>query len=293
VSRRQRGDILRAVRAIRSARRAVRAIRPARRAVRAIRPVLLAALAWALVGAPALRAAASPPEPRREGAADRPPLDVYLGQEPREVHSRARIEGAHSRQVLEPVLQGDVVRHDVLVPNDGSETLELRDVRACPGCIVVSWPRRIAPGSEGRISLVFVTDAYGGQEMGGTLTARTDDPQRPELRVEVLLFVEEFADVSPYRVWLRGSVGEEIVARSVITPSARHPFAVTGVRARKGVWFEHELRTIEVDGRRAYEIVVRNTREKPGPYQDVLFVQTDDPARPELKVRIEGRIDPR
>ena len=35
-----------------------------------------------------------------------------------------------------------------------------------------------------------------------------------------------------------------------------------------------------------------NTRTKPGPYQDVLFVQTDHPERPEFRIRVEGRLEP-
>jgi hypothetical protein len=233
-------------------------------------------------------AAAAPPE--APTAPGRPELPIYLGRPPPTVQSRSRVEGAHARRVFEPVLQGALVRHEFLVPNPGPEPLELSDLQACSGCIVERWSRRVAPGGEGRIALVLVTDSRGGEEIAGTLRVRTDDPQRPEIRIEVSLRVEELAEVEPYRVWLRGAPGEPIVARCRITPNERHPFRVIRVVPRRGVWFEHELRPVQHNGRRAWEILLRNTRRKPGPYQDVLFVQTDHPERPEIKVRVEGRI---
>ena len=73
-------------------------------------------------------------------------------------------------------------------------------------------------------------------------------------------------------------------------PNEDYPFSITGIRAGTGVWFSTDYREIEREGKQGYEITVRNTRTKIGPYHDVLFVQTDHSARPEFKIRIEGRI---
>ncbi|MAE95351.1 MAG: hypothetical protein CL910_11875 [Deltaproteobacteria bacterium] len=258
--------------------------------VRAARLDLILFLSLLSLASPAAAQPAGAPSRGDRREMGRPPFDVYLGQKAKEVRSQSRVEGARSRHVFAPVLQGDVVRHDFLVKNDGHEPLELREVRACSGCILESHSRRIQPGLEGRISLLILTDSLGGEALAGTVTAKTSDPARPELAIDVALRVVEFAALSPYRVWLRGSVGEEIVERCVVTPNEDYPFSITDIKARKGVWFTHELRDTEVGGVPAYEITLRNTRRKPGPYQDVLFIQTDHPARPELKIRIEGRI---
>lgn len=224
----------------------------------------------------------------RGGERDRK-LPFYKGRAVEPVRSSSRVETPDRRHVLEPVLQGDVVRHDFIVENRGDEVLELRDAR-CRGCIVESYARRIQPGLTGRIATRILTDSRGGQEIAGTLRAATNDETRPEIAIDFSVFVRAFAHVSPYRVWLEGPVGGEIVETCTVFPAEEHPFSITGIRARKGVWFRWEYAEIEKDGRRGYEIVLTNTRTKPGPYQDVLFVQTDSDVRPEFKIRIEGRI---
>ena len=224
----------------------------------------------------------------RAGERDRT-LQLYKGLAVEPIYSSSRVEGPQVRQVLEPVLQGDVVRHDFIVENLGDEVLELREAR-CRGCIVESYARRIQPGLTGRIAARILTDSRGGQEVEGTLRVATNDDRRPEISIDFSLFVRAFAHVSPYRVWLEGSADEEIVETCTVFPSEEHPFSITGIRARKGGWFRYDYAEIEKDGRRGYEIVVTNTRTRPGPYQDVLFVQTDSRARPEFKIRIEGRI---
>ena len=224
-------------------------------------------------------------------AESKTPFPLYLGQPVEPIRGSTRIEGASARVELAPVLQGDVVHHDLVITNDGDAPIALRDVRACAGCILDGYARRIEPGRTGRISLVIVTDALGGQTVEGTVHARTDDPSRPTLDIDVTLEVVEFAAVEPYRVWLRGRAGEPVVAHTVVTSNANHPFEITGVRARKGVWFDLDWTKTPRDGRDAWTITLTNTRQKPGPYQDVLFVQTDHPKRPELKIRVEGRFE--
>jgi hypothetical protein len=200
------------------------------------------------------------------------------------------VDEPHSRYVFEPALQGDIVRHDFVIRNDSEEILEIHEVRGFPGCVVESYSRRIEPGLTGAISTLILTDSRGGEEIAGTLRARTSRADRPEITIDASLFVREFAFLSPYRVWLEGSTSEDLVGTCIVIPSRDYPFSITGIKARKGVWFTTSYREIEREGRKGYEITVRNTRKKTGSYQDVLFVQTDHPARPEFKIRIEGRI---
>ncbi len=217
-------------------------------------------------------------------------LRFYKGLPVEPVYSRSFVDSPQSRYVFEPSLQGDVVRHDFVIGNDSPEVLEIDEVRGFPGCIIESYTRKIPPGLTGRISTLVLTDSRGGEEIAGTIRARTNDENRPEIAIEVSLLVKEFASLSPYRIWLEGSADQDLVATSIVIPNQDYPFRVTGIKTRRGVWFTTSYREIERQGRRGYEITVRNTRKKVGSYQDVLFVQTDHAARPEFKIRIEGRI---
>ncbi len=217
-------------------------------------------------------------------------FDIYTGLEPTRVRSTSRVEGAKGEAILGPVLQGDFVHHRFLIPNPTDETILVRLPKVCSGCILESYSKQIGPGLDGAISIVIPTDALGGQTVEGTVTVETSLPDRAKIEIDVKLVVRAFAKLSSYRVWLEGKASDDIVETCIVIPSADYPFEITAIRARKGVWFSHDFEAIEQQGQKGYRITIRNTRKKPGNYQDVLFVQTDHPDRPEFKIRLEGRI---
>lgn len=223
---------------------------------------------------------------------DREPLGIYSGMDTKPVYSRSEVKGGHSSYEFEPALQGDIVKHDFIVKNDSMAPLELSQVEGCCGGFVESYTQKIPPGESGAISAVLLTDSRGGEVIDGTIRAVTNDPDRPEITIDVKMEVKEFADLNPYRIWLKGSLEEEIAEKCIVIPNENYPFNITDIknRAAKGGWIDYSCREIQKDGRKAYEITVRNTRETPGNYQEVLFVQTDHSERPEFKIRVEGRI---
>lgn len=225
------------------------------------------------------------------GSEDKKTLNLYSGMDIKPVYSRSEVKGGHSSYEFEPALQGDIVKHDFIVKNDSMAPLELYDVEGCCGCFVESSPRKISPGESGAISAVLLTDSRGGEVIDGTIRAETNDPERPEITIDVKMEVKEFADLNPYRIWLKGSLEEEIVGKSIVIPNENYPFNITDIKNRApGGWIAYSYREIQKDGQKAYEITVRNTRDTPGNYQEVLFVQTDHSERPEFKIRVEGRI---
>jgi hypothetical protein len=229
---------------------------------------------------------------KQENAGSEGPKDIdfYTGMDIKPIYSRSKVEKPHSKYEFAPALQGDIVKHDFIIENNSDKPLELRDAEGCCGCLVEGYTQSISPGMAGAISAVMLTDSRGGEMIEGTIRVRTNDPDRPEVIIDVVMEVKEFADLNPYRIWLKGSPGETIIEKCTVIPNENYPFNITGIKTRKGVWFDYSYKEIENNGRKGYEITVINTREKPGPYQDVLFVQTDHPARPEFKIRIEGRI---
>jgi len=219
-----------------------------------------------------------------------PKLNFYKGLEVEPIYSQSKVESVHVRYEFPPVLQGDIVHHDFIITNDSDKALEITEAAGCCGLIVESYARRIEPDMTGKIALLILTDSHGGQEIKGTISAKTTDSARSQITIDVSIFVQEFAALSPYRIWLKGSPDQEIVEKCTVVPNDAFPFRITGIKVRKGVWFTYDFREIETDGKPGYEITVRNTRKKIGSYQDVLFVQTNHPLRPEFKIRVEGRI---
>ena len=64
-----------------------------------------------------------------------------------------------------------------------------------PGCIVESHSRRIPPGLTGSISTLILTDSRGGEEIAGTIRARTNREELPEIAIDASLLVKEFASL--------------------------------------------------------------------------------------------------
>ena len=161
--------------------------------------VVFLCLSAALLATPPARGEEGQPVPPRDRT-----LRLYKGLPVEPVYSRSSVDSPHSRYEFEPALQGDVVRHDFVIGNDSPEVLEIDEVRGFPGCIIESYTRKIPPGLTGKISTLMLTDSRGGEEIVGTIRARTNHEDRPEIAIDASLLVKEFASLSPYRVWLKG-----------------------------------------------------------------------------------------
>lgn len=87
--------------------------------------------------------------------------------------------------------------------------------------------------------------------------------------------IKKFATVEPSRVNLEGVVGETVSRTVTIVPETEEPFQIMAVNAMKGLDFTHELKETKVNGKKAYSLIVTNTRKTEGRYYDKLIVLTD------------------
>jgi hypothetical protein len=177
-----------------------------------------------------------------------------------------------------------------MLKNESKAPLELKKVQSCCGSLVDNHTRRIEPGQTGVISVVLLTDRYGGKEIQGTILVTTSDAGRPEITIDISCYVKKFADISEHTIMLDGSVRQPIEATSTVVPAEEYPFTITGIKPRKGIDIHHSYKEIQKDGKKGYLITAKNKRKKSGVIRDILFVQTDHPARPEFKIRVQGKI---
>jgi hypothetical protein len=89
---------------------------------------------------------------------------------------------------------------------------------------------------------------------------------------------------------LDGSLHQPIEGTSIVVPAKDYPFTITGIKPRKGIDILYSYEEIQQDGKKGYRITAKNKRKKSGVIRDILFVQTDHPARPEFKIRVQGKI---
>lgn len=76
------------------------------------------------------------------------------------------------------VKSGEKVQHEYTFKNTGSEPLVISNAKGSCGCTVPEWPKEpIAPGSSGKINVVFDSKGKSGpQTKTVTITANTDPP---------------------------------------------------------------------------------------------------------------------
>jgi hypothetical protein len=206
------------------------------------------------------------------------------------VYSKSMVDKPYSSYTFEPALQFDYVEHDFILKNNSSEPLEIIKAEGCCGCLVKTYSRQIPPGLTGKISVLIITDTRGGTEVSGTIRALTNDPSNPEITIDVSCPIKQIAAIDPFKIMLTGSYNSDLKGTSIVIPEPDFPFAITGIKPKKGMDISHSFREILQDGRKAYEITVTNTRKQKGIYRDTLFIQTDHPRRPEFRIRVQGEV---
>lgn len=214
----------------------------------------------------------------------------YFGIPEQPVYSRSVVDSPRSSYEFAPVLQFDLVKHDFIVRNTSDAALELKKVEACCGSLVESYSPMIPAGKEGVIKVVLLTDRRGGETIRGTIRAVTSDPEHPEWTIDISCFVKKFADISEHTIMLNGPWRTPIEGSSVVVPTADYPFAITSLEAKRGIFITYGYKETAHDSGKAYFIWARNTRKEPGVIRDTIYVQTDNPARPQFIIRVQGKL---
>lgn len=103
-------------------------------------------------------------------------------------------------------------------------------------------------------------------------------------------YVKRFATIRPTRVQLNGTAGEAISQTVAIIPEKEYPFAITEKNAQKGDEIRFSLKEKPGKTGTEYELTVENSRKTAGQYHDIIVLKTDNPLKPELKIRVYGKI---
>jgi len=141
---------------------------------------------------------------------------------------------------------------------------------------------------EGYIDVKLATKGYGGRKLREIVRIQTDDPEKPLLQVLISGQVEKFADIQPERVYLSGSHRQPLSVEVIIIPRKEYPFNIKSVKARDGSFIKYELKEQFSD---RCVIKVENARSASVRYSDILVIGTDSPVRPEIFIRVDGRIN--
>ena len=113
---------------------------------------------------------------------------------------------------------------------------------------------------------------------------------QPGLSVTVTGFVEKILEIKPKLAMLVGKAGEPIEKQIRITPLARSPFKILSTRARDGKFIKLHLEEVKSPENASYLLKIENVKQEKGRYDDMIYLETDNPKVPEIKIPVMGNI---
>lgn len=102
--------------------------------------------------------------------------------------------------------------------------------------------------------------------------------------------VEQFVDIVPKRVVLRGFAGNPIKAKVKIIPKDKYPFTVKKAKATNKKNIAFTLEKTNSSEKMEYVLKVENLKKTKGRYVDAIKLKTDSKIRPEIKIYVIGNI---
>jgi hypothetical protein len=158
---------------------------------------------------------------------------------------------------------------------------------------VASNPGQIPAGGREKISVTVSTRNRGGQKLHKGFTVYTNDPKKPQVRLQVNGRIDAYLTVAPKFVRLIGRVGQPLQQSVKITPLAGHPVTIKEVRVNQPENLHYKLKPLGLPpGRAGYELVVENARQEAGNYQDRITLLTDSKEKPSITIPVYARIHP-
>lgn len=153
---------------------------------------------------------------------------------------------------------------------------------------MASYTRLIPPGGEGKVNVTVNTSGYGGRKISKNIVLHTNETNNPRLTLTILGSVELFATITPRYVRLAGIAGQAIEGTVRIVPTEKYAFKILGARAKNGEHIHYTVKPQNPGG--GYLLTVENRLQAKGRYSDMIYLETDSPIQPEIKISLYGNI---
>jgi len=138
---------------------------------------------------------------------------------------------------------------------------------------------------------VVKTKNRGGTTLRKGFKVFTNDPALPEVRLQISGKINGYVTVDPGYVRLTGPMGQPIQRIVKVTPLDGYPLTIKEVRAKKAEHVRFDLQRVDKgSAKKGYRLVVQNTMDGPGSYNDIIIIETDSRHKPTLRIPVFGRI---
>ncbi len=153
---------------------------------------------------------------------------------------------------------------------------------------MVSYDRTIPPGGKGKITLKVNT-----RNRRGKLTKRalviTNDPDNKAIKISIAGKIKSLISVEPRSyVFLSGLPDEEITREVRIIGVEVPKFTIKKITDNLDGKVSYKLITVKKG--KEYLLKIKNRYKKRGSYYGEINLETDSPKKPNIKIRVSGRI---
>jgi len=167
---------------------------------------------------------------------------------------RPRLVGPASAISFGVVVRGATVTADLPITNEGSAPLHINRVELTPPLRVTAMKAELAPGERGAIKIAFDTSQLLGP-LTGEAHVLTDDPDTPELVVEVTGRVVRIVDAEPQPAIFLTAQRDHAAETSIdIVNYGEPPITLTGLEYGDD---RYTITVATIDDGRRYRLTLR------------------------------------
>lgn len=197
------------------------------------------------------------------------------------------------------VSQGEEVRHDFVIRNEGNADLQIVEVRPACGCTVAEYDKTIPPGGSGKVHAVVDTSDFDGGISKG-LTVLTNDPKNPRIVLTVKATIEPAVFTRPgFARFIQpkesdpGSVEQLVFTKSkddlkILKVESPFPYLEATVRPATD-----EEKTPDGTGNQYVVTLTLDYHQAPvGPLADFVKLTTNHPKQAVVNIPVSGFVRP-
>ncbi len=123
-----------------------------------------------------------------------------------------------------------------------------------------------------------------------SIQVETNDPANAKFNLKLTGEVKKFVTITPAKAILRGTVGEKISQVITVVPDAKEPFKIMNISTLNQGDFRYSMKETEIDGKKAYEFLIENTKTSVGRYLDRITILTDKTEHNPVTIIVSGDI---
>lgn len=218
-------------------------------------------------------------------------LLTNLADHPAFAEGTPRIVFEETRHDFGDVGQRQSVKHPFKFKNAGDATLLIENIKTTCGCTgTLLSKEKLDPGEEGAIEVTYTSGLSGGRKTKSVFV-QSNDPEQPRLKLDITANVVVPVEVRPMRLYWPVKRNQESTRTIQLIYQPEHSLNVKKMTFTTEA-FSASVRPMSNHHSPGYYIDITYDGSLPmGHFREVLTIETDNPEHPNLRVRVDGKVE--